>query len=78
MGWDAQSQARHLIEQAAHPSVRAELWEEASELGLGDSALELADHAPRTTTWSGTQQRALNDPSDSQPLPSPAIKSSRG
>ena len=29
MGWDAQAQARHLIEHAAHPSVRAELWEEA-------------------------------------------------
>jgi acyl-CoA hydrolase len=35
MGWDAQAQARHLIEHAAHPSVRAELWEEARELGLG-------------------------------------------
>ena len=34
MGWDAQAQARHLIEHAAHPSVRAELWEEARELGL--------------------------------------------
>jgi acyl-CoA hydrolase len=34
MGYDEKSQARHLIEQAAHPSVRAELWEEAKELGL--------------------------------------------
>lgn len=37
MGWDAQAQARHLIEHAAHPSVRAELWEEARELGLGEA-----------------------------------------
>ncbi|MFC7492200.1 MULTISPECIES: acetyl-CoA hydrolase/transferase C-terminal domain-containing protein [unclassified Knoellia] len=34
MGWDAKGQARHLIEQAAHPSVRADLWEDAKELGL--------------------------------------------
>jgi acyl-CoA hydrolase len=34
MGYDEKSQARQLIEQAAHPSVRAELWEEAWELGL--------------------------------------------
>jgi acyl-CoA hydrolase len=33
-GYDEKTQARHLIEQAAHPSVRAELWEEAKELGL--------------------------------------------
>ena len=33
-GYDERTQARHLIEQAAHPSVRAELWEEAKELGL--------------------------------------------
>jgi len=34
MGWDAKAQARHLIEQAAHPSVRSDLWEDATELGL--------------------------------------------
>lgn len=34
MGWDTKAQARHLIEQAAHPSVRADLWEDATELGL--------------------------------------------
>ncbi len=34
MGWDAKAQARHLIEEAAHPSVRADLWEDAAELGL--------------------------------------------
>ena len=33
-GYDEKTQARHLIEHAAHPSVRAELWEEAKELGL--------------------------------------------
>lgn len=33
-GYDQQSQARHLIEQAAHPRVREELWEEAITLGL--------------------------------------------
>jgi len=33
-GWDAQAQARHLIESAAHPSVRRDLWEDAAELGL--------------------------------------------
>lgn len=37
MGWDAQAQARHLIEHAAHPSVRAELWEEARDLGLAEA-----------------------------------------
>ena len=34
MGWDAQAQARHLIDTAAHPSVRRDLWEDAAELGL--------------------------------------------
>jgi acyl-CoA hydrolase len=34
MGYDEKAQARHLIEYAAHPKVRAELWEEARELGL--------------------------------------------
>lgn len=76
MGWDAQSQARHLIEQAAHPSVRAELWEDAKELGLADSAPEAADDAPRTMTSSGTRRPARNAPSDSQTLLSPATKSS--
>ena len=33
-GWDERAQARHLIDRAAHPRVRAELWEEAAELGL--------------------------------------------
>lgn len=33
-GYDEKTQARHLIEQAAHPRVRGELWEEARELGL--------------------------------------------
>lgn len=33
-GHDEKTQARHLIENAAHPSVRAELWEEARGLGL--------------------------------------------
>jgi acyl-CoA hydrolase len=33
-GYDEKTQARHLIEYAAHPSVRSELWEEARELGL--------------------------------------------
>jgi len=33
-GHDQAAQARHLIEQAAHPSVREELWEEAVGLGL--------------------------------------------
>jgi acyl-CoA hydrolase len=33
-GNDQQEQARQLIENAAHPSVREELWEEAVELGL--------------------------------------------
>lgn len=34
IGHDDDSQARNLIEQAAHPSVREELWEEAHHLGL--------------------------------------------
>ena len=34
-GHDQGAQARHLIENAAHPSVRDELWEEATALGLG-------------------------------------------
>ena len=33
-GHDQREQARALIEQAAHPSVRDELWEEAVGLGL--------------------------------------------
>ncbi len=33
-GRDERTQARHLIEHAAHPSVRDDLWEEASALGL--------------------------------------------
>ena len=33
-GCDEKTQARHLIEHAAHPRVRAELWEEAQGLGL--------------------------------------------
>jgi len=33
-GYSERQQAQHLIEYAAHPSVRAELWEEAKELGL--------------------------------------------
>jgi acyl-CoA hydrolase len=33
-GYDEKTQARNLIEYAAHPKVRAELWEEAAELGL--------------------------------------------
>lgn len=33
-GHSEKEQARNLIEQAAHPSVRAELWEEAAHLGL--------------------------------------------
>lgn len=33
-GNDEREQARQLIENAAHPSVREELWEEAVELGL--------------------------------------------
>ena len=37
IGWDAQTQARHLIDQAAHPSVREELWEESVGLGLDGS-----------------------------------------
>ena len=35
-GHDERSQARHLIEHAAHPRVREELQEEAVELGLAD------------------------------------------
>lgn len=34
-GNDQREQARQLIENAAHPNVREELWEEAVELGLG-------------------------------------------
>jgi acyl-CoA hydrolase len=34
LGYDEKTQARHLIEYAAHPDVRSELWEEAKELGL--------------------------------------------
>ena len=34
LGYDEKTQARHLIEYAAHPSVRSELWEEARNLGL--------------------------------------------
>ena len=34
-GWDSQAQAQHLIDEAAHPSVRDELWEEADALDLG-------------------------------------------
>ena len=34
-GHDERTQARHLIEQAAHPRVRDELREEARALGLG-------------------------------------------
>lgn len=33
-GRDQQAQARSIIENAAHPAVREELWEEAVELGL--------------------------------------------
>jgi acyl-CoA hydrolase len=33
-GHDERTQARNLIEHAAHPSVRDDLWEEASALGL--------------------------------------------
>jgi acyl-CoA hydrolase len=33
-GQDEKTQARNLIEQAAHPRIREELWEEAYELGL--------------------------------------------
>ena len=33
-GHDEKAQARHLIENAAHPRVRDELWEEAAALGL--------------------------------------------
>ena len=35
-GHDERTQARHLIERAAHPRVRGELWEEAHALGLCD------------------------------------------
>jgi acyl-CoA hydrolase len=34
-GYSQQDQARHLIEQAAHPDIRDELWEEARALHLG-------------------------------------------
>jgi acyl-CoA hydrolase len=33
-GYDERTQARHLIEQSAHPRVRGDLWEEAHALGL--------------------------------------------
>jgi acyl-CoA hydrolase len=33
-GRDERTQARNLIEHAAHPSVREDLWEEAVALGL--------------------------------------------
>lgn len=33
-GRDEHTQTRHLIEHAAHPSVRDDLWEEAVALGL--------------------------------------------
>jgi acyl-CoA hydrolase len=33
-GHDERTQARHLVEHAAHPRVRDELWEEAAALGL--------------------------------------------
>ena len=33
-GYSQGDQARHLIDEAAHPDVRDELWEEADELGL--------------------------------------------
>jgi len=33
-GHDEKTQAKHLIEQAAHPRIREELWEEAAGLGL--------------------------------------------
>jgi acyl-CoA hydrolase len=36
-GHEQLAQARNLIERAAHPRVRDELWEEASALGLGQS-----------------------------------------
>ena len=46
MGWDAQSQASHLIDRAAHPSVRAELWEEAAGLGLAEPVPPRSSHLP--------------------------------
>jgi acyl-CoA hydrolase len=36
-GHDERSQAAHLIDQAAHPRVREELWEEAAAMGLADT-----------------------------------------
>jgi acyl-CoA hydrolase len=33
-GYSQQEQARHIVEEAAHPDVRDELWEEAEALGL--------------------------------------------
>ena len=33
-GWDERAQARHLIDNAAHPDAREELWEEARALKL--------------------------------------------
>jgi acyl-CoA hydrolase len=38
-GRDQREQARQIIEHAAHPSVRDELWEEAVALGLGPRAI---------------------------------------
>ncbi|GAW50031.1 MULTISPECIES: acetyl-CoA hydrolase/transferase family protein [unclassified Nocardioides] len=38
-GRDQHEQARQIIEHAAHPSVRDELWEEAVALGLGPRAV---------------------------------------
>jgi acyl-CoA hydrolase len=38
-GRDQHEQARQIIEHAAHPSVRDELWEEAVALGLGPRAI---------------------------------------
>jgi acyl-CoA hydrolase len=38
-GRDQHQQARQIIEHAAHPSVRDELWEEAVALGLGPRAI---------------------------------------
>ena len=52
-GWDAPAQARHLIDDAAHPSVRDELWEEAEVLGLGRDR-----GAPRRTRRWALSRRA--------------------
>ena len=45
-GNDQHEQARQLIEHAAHPSVRDELWEEARELGLVRVARDEVRPAP--------------------------------